>query len=352
MAKSRRGSFSRFVIVVAFVALATFCVTPQGFSKDEPKAAPEKATDKTTDAPADRVTGQPTSAITPRPIETMVPYPRAEPTSNGPFSLSASKAKDGTLVIVTIDLKSEHPFEKLKVRFEGSEFPVIQGADKSKKYSLVVVEFNSKPRETKIVVDYAEGVDKPVKHAELPLIVEDGGYPHETLKVQAEKANPPKAQVKRIMEEQREVGALYKKERKELLWAGRFSPPLDSVITSPFGNKRVFNGTMKSFHQGMDFRAKPGTPIHAPEGGVVVLAKDLFFTGWTVILDHGYGMFTIYCHMTELKTKVGDAVKKGDVLGLSGATGRVSGPHLHWGAVVNRQKINPENLLKLLPVAL
>jgi murein DD-endopeptidase MepM/ murein hydrolase activator NlpD len=267
-----------------------------------------------------------------------------------PFRLSSNVAKDGSLILLFIQDVKESPLQNLKVQFEGESYPVMEGSEPQRKFALIPVAFNSKPRSTKVLISYNEK-DKETK-VELPLTVEDGNYPSEVLKVGAKHIDPPKSVVKRILAEQKEVGALYRIEKKERYWKGQFSKPIDSEITSPYGNKRVYNGKMKSFHQGMDFRAKVGTPILSPEGGVVVLAKDLYFTGGTVILDHGFGFFTVYCHMSEVKTKVGVAVKKGEVLGLSGATGRVSGPHLHWGAVVNRQKVNPENLLRVLPVAL
>jgi murein DD-endopeptidase MepM/ murein hydrolase activator NlpD len=105
---------------------------------------------------------------------------------------------------------------------------------------------------------------------------------------------------------------------------------------------------MKSYHKGVDLRARTPLPIRAPEGGKVALAKDLYFTGNTVILDHGYGLYTIYGHMSKLGVKVGERVAKGAVLGLSGMTGRANGPHLHWGAVLMGEKFNPENLTRVL----
>ena len=136
--------------------------------------------------------------------------------------------------------------------------------------------------------------------------------------------------------------------RREKYWKGSFQVPINSAVTSTFGNKRIFNGEMKSFHQGLDLRAAMGTPIHAASGGVIVLAKNLFMTGNTVLIDHGYGIFTVYAHMSKLQVKKGQEVKPGETLGLSGMTGRASGPHLHWGAVINRFKVNPTDLTTVL----
>ena len=140
----------------------------------------------------------------------------------------------------------------------------------------------------------------------LPLEIVDGHYKSETLKVDEKKVNPPKKELKRILREQAELKEIYSHLTHEKYWDGPFVLPVDSVVTSPFGSKRIYNGEMKSFHQGLDLRAHIGTPIHAASGGVVVLAKDLFFTGNTVLIDHGYGVFTVYCHMSALKVKNGD----------------------------------------------
>jgi murein DD-endopeptidase MepM/ murein hydrolase activator NlpD len=123
---------------------------------------------------------------------------------------------------------------------------------------------------------------------------------------------------------------------------------MESVVTSVYGSQRLYNKIRTNFHNGVDFRAQVGTPIAAPQGGEVILAQDLYFTGWTVILDHGYGILTLYAHMSKLDVKVGQRVRKGEQLGLSGATGRVSGPHLHWGAIIHKQKVNALDLVKVL----
>jgi murein DD-endopeptidase MepM/ murein hydrolase activator NlpD len=263
-------------------------------------------------------------------------------------SLSSQSAKDGSLVEVRLEPKSPIDPLSVAVKLEGVDFPVIPVEGKDTLLALVVVPFNSKPRETKLEIHWNSKGALAKKQAFLPLKVVDGNYRSEVLRVQEEKINPPKRVLKRIIAEQKEIGALYRNVRKKRHWAGPFILPIESEITSPFGNKRLYNGSMKNFHQGLDLRARTPTPIRAPEAAEVVLAKDLYFTGNTVILDHGYGLFTIYGHMSKLSVKKGDTVKKEQVLGLSGATGRASGPHLHWGAVLMRQKFNPQDLVQVL----
>ncbi len=257
-------------------------------------------------------------------------------------TLSANKVPDGSIVAIGLHPLMEIDIAGVKVAFEGKDFPVFPSGPAKDLESIVVMPFNSKPRTTKIELAWKGG------RVDIPIEVVDGNYPSEKLTVDEKKVNPPKKTLKRIMREMKEIGALYKKIDSERYWAGPFALPIDSEVTSHFGNKRIFNGKMASFHQGLDLRARTPIPIRAPEGAKVVLAKDLYYTGNTVILGHGYGLFTIYAHMSRLDVKVGDRVAKGQVLGLSGMTGRASGPHLHWGAVLMHEKFNPADLTKVL----
>jgi hypothetical protein len=256
-------------------------------------------------------------------------------------TLSSSKVPDGSIVSVGLHPLMEIDVAGVKVNFEGKEYPVFQGGPGRDLESLIVVPFNSKPRMTKINLVWQGG------KAEIPIEVVDGNYPKEALTVAKDKANPPKRVMARIRREQKKIGKLYKQVTPERMWSGPFILPIDSEVTSKFGNKRMYNGALARFHQGLDLRARTPLPIKAPEGARVALAEDLYFTGNTVILDHGYGLFTIYAHMSKLDVKVGDRVAKSQVLGLSGMTGRVSGPHLHWGAVLLHEKFNPSDLTQV-----
>ena len=125
-----------------------------------------------------------------------------------------------------------------------------------------------------------------------------------------------------------------------------FVAPVPGIVTSPFGKQRFVNGLPKSAHLALDLRGSVGTPIVAPLKGKVVLIGNYFYTGLTIILDHGHGFFSSYAHMNEIKAKLGDLVEQSNEIGLVGATGRVTGPHLHWTVYFDGNKVNPESLIQ------
>ena len=152
----------------------------------------------------------------------------------------------------------------------------------------------------------------------------------------------------RAARERREIAEVYATLTPTALWSEPFAVPIPGVDGGRnFGHRRVFNGQPRAPHSGADLSAATGTEIHAANAGKVVLAKDLFFSGNAVFIDHGLGVYTTYLHLSEFRVEVGDVVSKGDVIGLAGATGRVTGPHLHWGVRVLDARVDPFSLLSL-----
>jgi murein DD-endopeptidase MepM/ murein hydrolase activator NlpD len=133
----------------------------------------------------------------------------------------------------------------------------------------------------------------------------------------------------------------------EPLWQANFRAPVTAPATSSFGMRRTFNGTLASIHKGMDFRARTGTPVKAGNSGIVVLARPLYYEGNCVVIDHGLGLFTLSMHLSQIAVKEGQHVSTGDRIGLSGATGRVTGPHLHWAVRWQGAYLDPAKLLLL-----
>lgn len=175
--------------------------------------------------------------------------------------------------------------------------------------------------------------------------VTKGKYKKEYLQVKKSKVNPKKT-LPRISKEYHEAMKIYGTYSKKRLWNGDFISPLNSKITSPYGVARLFNKSLKSYHSGTDFRAKIGTPIIASNDGEIVLVKNRYYAGNSVIISHGEGIYTGYYHLSKFKVKVGQKVKKGDIIGLSGKTGRITGPHLHFNMYVNGVGTDPLQFLE------
>ncbi len=133
----------------------------------------------------------------------------------------------------------------------------------------------------------------------------------------------------------------------ERRWAGAFLPPVRGPATSNFGTRSIFNGQPRAPHAGIDYRGAVGTPITAPNAGRVVLAQDLFLTGNTVVVDHGLGLFSVFAHLSRVDVGVGQDVVAAGPIGLVGATGRVTGPHLHWSVRLAGARIDPAMLLQV-----
>ena len=168
-----------------------------------------------------------------------------------------------------------------------------------------------------------------------------GKYRTEKLKVNPQKVNVSKKNLARVKREKKEVKGIYSSGSFDRFWSGIFQLPLNSDVTSPFGNKRMFNAQLRSFHNGVDFRAPTGKSVFAANSGIVMLAKNLFFSGNIVIVDHGTGIFTYYAHLSRIDVNPDQHIEKGQRIGLSGKTGRVNGPHLHWGIKVNGTYVDP-----------
>ena len=162
------------------------------------------------------------------------------------------------------------------------------------------------------------------------------------------KVTPSESDLKAIEFEQKSVREAQQNQNLTPYWRKGFIMPVEGRTSGNFGGQRIMNGIKKNPHAGMDIAAPSGTPIKAASDGIVTLAqKDLFYSGNVVIIDHGYGLHTIYAHLQQINVKKGDFIKQGDIIGSVGATGRATGPHLHWGASVHETKFNPLSLLNI-----
>jgi murein DD-endopeptidase MepM/ murein hydrolase activator NlpD len=208
----------------------------------------------------------------------------------------------------------------------------------------VDVEASPGPSELKISVRLARG---GLREVSLPVEILPAHYRTSSLTVAPQFVEPGPEELKRIEEEKQLKERIFAVSAPEPLWTGSFLPPVTSPSSDSFGTRRTFNGQLASIHKGMDFRAAEGTPVRAANRGVVVLARPLYYEGNCVVIDHGLNLFTISMHLSQIAVREGQAVAAGELLGLSGATGRVTGPHLHWGVRWREAYLDPAKLLQL-----
>jgi murein DD-endopeptidase MepM/ murein hydrolase activator NlpD len=177
--------------------------------------------------------------------------------------------------------------------------------------------------------------------------VERQRYPRVLLKVPGRYTAPSPEDQRQIEQDKETKAQVFKTLSPGREWKGSFAPPVNAEISGVFGVERVFNGSVQSTHQGLDFRVPGGTSVAAVNGGHVILARPLFFEGNCVVIDHGQGLLTLYLHLSKFSVKEGDEVSKGQPIGLSGGTGRATGPHLHLAVRWQGVYLNPQILLKL-----
>jgi murein DD-endopeptidase MepM/ murein hydrolase activator NlpD len=179
------------------------------------------------------------------------------------------------------------------------------------------------------------------------MVVHAGKYPSIAVSVAKRFTEPSKEQLERIQQDKTVKQDVFHHTDPEREWSGEFRAPVDARVSDVFGTRRTFNGKTQSMHQGLDFAVPTGTPISAANSGTILLAGPLYFEGNCVVIDHGQGLLTLYLHMSEIKVKQGDQVKRGEQIGLSGGTGRATGPHLHLAVRWQGVYLNPATLLTL-----
>ncbi len=174
-------------------------------------------------------------------------------------------------------------------------------------------------------------------------------YPEEHLTIANERmVHPSETDLARIRLETERQLAQYRRFTMRALDLTPFNQPVAGRVSSVFGQRRVLNGQPRNPHSGLDLAADVGTPIQAPAPAKVTMAADLYFNGKTLFLDHGQGLVTMYCHLSAIAVREGDAVERGQVLGQVGMTGRTTGPHLHWSVSLNGNRVDPVQVMAAL----
>jgi murein DD-endopeptidase MepM/ murein hydrolase activator NlpD len=242
------------------------------------------------------------------------------------------------------------PMRTLTGNWLGHEIAFNSDASHKSWFALAGVSQETKPGTYSLQL-HGESATGPSSGAEISfekkIVVERQRYPRVMLKVPA-RYTAPSPEDQREIEQGKEIKTeAFKTVSANREWKGSFAAPVDAAISDVFGVERVFNGSVQSTHQGLDFRVPSGTPVAAVNSGHVILARLLFFEGNCVVIDHGQGLLTLYLHLSKFLVKEGDDVNKGQAIGLSGGTGRATGPHLHLAVRWQGVYLDPQILLKL-----
>jgi len=277
------------------------------------------------------------------------PAPIHKPCGSGfTLQVNAGSAVQGSLLLVKVEGKK--PLPEMKSEWDGKGIPLWhERGDATALHGLLGIdlELHPAPYEWKVMWTGADGT---AQSCSVSLVVRAGKFATERLKVENQFVQPDPEQQKRAEADQKKMRAIYDTVTPEQLWSGKFRLPLKGVTTGGnFGRRRVLNGQPRSPHTGVDFPAMAGTAVYASQSGNVVLAEELYYAGNTVVIDHGYGIYTMYAHLSAIGVHAGDKVEAGAEVGKVGATGRVTGPHLHWGVTIQHARVNGLNLVQREP---
>ncbi len=219
--------------------------------------------------------------------------------------------------------------------------------EKGRWLALVGIDLDVAAGNHDVTVDATLDDGSQARHVET-LGVAAAAFPTRQLRVAPHFVNPPPAAQRRIDRERRQLGALFRSIGPAPRWGGAFIRPIEVGVVSGFGVRSVYNGEPRAPHSGADFASPTGTPVLAPGGGRVVLAASLYFTGRTVMIDHGLGLVSLLAHLSRIDVREGQDVAAGARVGLVGATGRVTGPHLHWTVRLQGARVDPLSVIAAL----
>jgi murein DD-endopeptidase MepM/ murein hydrolase activator NlpD len=257
----------------------------------------------------------------------------------------ARSLQPGEVVLLTVE--SARPLRQLQVRAFDRAFPCFQAADPTRWSGLVGIDLDTKPGAYVVNVTGLDAEGKAVA-VDYPVTVAPKVFATRKLTVDPKFVSPPPEALPRIRRESERVRAILEVVSPERHWDGPFLLPVPGKVISEFGKRSVYNGQPRSPHTGTDFAGATGTPIKAPSAGRVVLAASLYYSGNTVILDHGRGLYSYYGHLSAISAREGDTLAAGDLVGEVGATGLVTGPHLHWSVRLAGARVDPLSLVDVL----
>ena len=258
--------------------------------------------------------------------------------ASGPYTAAAlpqASLVPGGVAVLSIPARTEDAGAAPTVSYEGSSVMVLKAAEGW--LAVVGVPLSATPGSASIEIRRGAGATPQI----LRFDIAAKQYAQQRLQVPPAQVNLSQHDLERYAREQTRLHAALSTFDEPPPATLRLLPPVDGVRSSSFGLRRVFNNEARNPHSGMDIAASKGTPVRAAANGVVIDTGNYFFNGNSVLIDHGEGLITMYCHLSLIGVAVGQAVRTGAVIGKVGATGRVTGPHLHFGVALNRDFVDP-----------
>ncbi len=248
--------------------------------------------------------------------------------------------------IVKVAVQGREDIKKAEVQFLGKSYTMGWERNSGVWLAFLGLDLGIKPGAYAIDFSFLLN-DGSTEHLRKEILVQKKEFPVKRLLVKQEYVTPPAEMLERIRVESELLAEVYDIYTPSWMGEGPFIIPSEGEAKPNFGERRIFNNEPRSPHSGVDISSPLGAPVQACNSGKVVLANDLYYAGKTVIIDHGLGVFTLYCHFSKIIARRGEMVRKGEIIGEIGATGRVTGPHLHWGVKVSGSRIDPFSLLDL-----
>jgi len=249
----------------------------------------------------------------------------------------------GEMLLLTITGPAQT--SAVEVTAFGRPAPSFSGGVTGTWYALIGIDLDAVPGNYDVVI-VARGSGPPLSGVHR-LVVSPRAFGVRRLTVDPRFVTPPASALGRIEREQKRLAEVLAVVSPQRLWRGRFVAPVDGAPASNFGQRSVFNGQPRGSHRGTDFASPSGAQVRAPGAGRVVMAEDLYYSGNTVLIDHGLGLFSLLGHLSRIDVRVGSVVDQGAGVGAVGSTGRATGPHLHWTLRLGSAAVDPLSLLSL-----
>jgi len=254
--------------------------------------------------------------------------------------VAARHLQPGELVVITFDAPPASDRPVVVRAFNRAITPFVD--EDGKLRALVGIDLDVKPGTYRVTIRGA-GID-----VHRDLTVEPKTFRTRRLTVDPDFVTPPASVAERITQEAALLESTWRSSAPERFWSAGFVRPVKEPANSAFGTRSIFNGLPRNAHGGADFLSATGTPVLAPNAGRVVVARELYFSGNTVIVDHGLGAFSMLAHLSSIDVRESELVERAAIVGRVGATGRVTGPHLHWAMRINGSRVDPLSVLDLL----